>query len=277
MSRREGRPRGGTSPAGGEVILGRNAVLEVLRAGRREVFRVRVAEGVRETEVLAQIVGLARSRGILVERGVPSQWEAAGEKSHGVAAETSAYPYLTLEDILLGATERRQPPWVLLLDELQDPQNLGTLLRTAEATGVHGVVIPYRRAAGITPAVVRASSGASEYLLIAAENLAQAIDRLHQENVLIVGLEPGEAAQPLENIDLAGPLGLVVGSEGEGMRRLVRERCDVLAGLPVRGRIGSLNAAVAGSIAMYLSWSRRQTGAKEGAAESRSIDAPLES
>ena len=181
------------------------------------------------------------------------------------------------ENTLHEAAGRRQAPLVLVLDELQDPQNVGTLLRTAEATGVHGVVLPYRRAAGITPAVVRASSGASEHLLVAAENLAQAIDKLQQESLQVVGLEAGEAARPLEAVDLVGPLALVVGSEGEGMRRLVRERCVVLAGLPVGGRIGSLNAAVAGSIALYLAWSRRRLAADEGPPEAARIDAPRES
>ena len=275
--KRRGRLAGGAAAGADEVILGRNAVLEVLRAGRRRVSRVHVAEGARPTAVLAEILRLARSRKILVVTGPSHEWELTGEKSHGVAAETSAYSYVALEDILDESARRRQAPLVLVLDELQDPQNVGTLLRTAEAAGVHGVVLPYRRAAGITPAVVRASSGASEHLLVAAENLAQAIDRLRQESLLVVGLEAGEGARPLEAVDLAGPLALVVGSEGGGMRRLVRERCDVLAGLPIGGRIGSLNAAVAGSIALYLAWSRRQSTADEGPPAAARIDAPRES
>ena len=274
---RGSRRAGGDAAGGDEFILGRNSVLEVLRAGRRRVSRVHVAEGVRPTEVLAEILRLAESRKIPVVTGPAYEWEAGGEKSHGVAAEASAYSYVALEDILHEAAGRRQAPLVLLLDELQDPQNVGTLLRTAEATGVHGVVFPYRRAAGITPAVVRASSGASEHMLVAAENLAQAIERLQQEGVRVVGLEPGEAARPLDGVDLVGPLALVVGSEGDGMRRLVRERCDVLACLPVAGRIGSLNAAVAGSIALYLTWSRRRSAAAEGAAGAVRIDAPWKS
>jgi 23S rRNA (guanosine2251-2'-O)-methyltransferase len=251
--------------------------LEVLRAGRRTVSRVQIAEGARPTPVLSEIAGLARARNIPVLTGSPREWESDGEKSHGVAADVSPYPYVALEDVLMRAAERRQEPFILLLDELQDPQNIGTLLRTAEAAGVHGVILPYRRAAGVTPAVVRASSGASEHLLIAAENLAQAIERLQLEGVRLVGLESGETAQPLESVDLSGALGLVVGSEGEGMRRLVRERCDVLARIPLRGRIGSLNAAVAGSIALYLAWSKRRAGAAEGPPEAARIDAPGES
>ena len=274
---RRARRAGGEAAGADEIILGRNAVLEVLRAGRRQVSRVHVAEGARETAVLAEILRLARSRAIPIEAGSPSEWESGGEKSHGVAARASPYPYVTLEDILREAAERGQPPLVLLLDELQDPQNVGTLLRTAEAAGVHGVVLPYRRAAGITPAVVRASSGACEHLLIAAENLAQAIERMQQENVRVVGLEPGESAEPLDEGSLAGPVGLVVGSEGEGMRHLVRQRCDVLARLPLGGRIGSLNAAVAGSIALYLAWSQRRREAEESELGAPRIDAPWKS
>ena len=145
---------------------------------------------------------------------------------------------------------------VLLLDTVQDPQNLGTLLRTAEAVGVHGVILPYRQGVGVTPAVVRASSGASEHLLVARENLARAMAELKERGGWLVGLEMA-ARLPLEAADLRRPLGLVVGGEGSGLRRLVGESCDVLARLSMRGRIGSLNAAVAGSLALYLAWSQR--------------------
>ncbi|HMK07522.1 MAG TPA: RNA methyltransferase [Anaerolineales bacterium] len=262
---------------GGEIILGRNAVLEVLRAGRRQVRLVHFDAGVQPGPVLQEIQKLASSRQVPVKVTPGEVWEERGEKAHGVAAEVSPYPYVAVEDILLAAEERQEPLLALLLDELQDPQNLGTLLRTAEACGVHGVVIPYRRAAGITPAVVRASAGACEHMLIAAENLAQAIDRLHREGARIVGLEADPGVGPWEAVDLAGPLGLVVGSEGQGMRHLVRQRCDVLARLAVAGQIGSLNVAVAGSIALYLVWSTRRQAGAGAAARVGSIDAPRES
>ena len=261
--------RRGTARSG-DLILGRHAVLEVLQAGRRRVSRVLVGENVHETEVVGRILSLADQRGVKVERVGHDQLQGEDGKSHGVAAEAEPYPYVGLADISLAAEARGEAPLILFLDELQDPQNLGTLLRTAEAAGVHGVVLPYRRAAGITPAVVRASAGASEHLLIAAENLAGAIQRVRDDGVLAVGLDCAPGARPLEQIDLAAPLALVVGSEGSGLRRLVRERCDVLAGLPLRGRVGSLNAAVAGSIALYLTWARRHAGAS-------TIDAPWES
>jgi 23S rRNA (guanosine2251-2'-O)-methyltransferase len=144
------------------------------------------------------------------------------------------------------------------LDTLQDPQNLGTLLRTAEAVGVHGVILPKARTALVTPAVVNASSGASEHLLITQSNLSQAMAVLKEAGVWIVGLDGSPDASEPDQIRLDGPLGLVVGSEGEGMRRLVRNSCDLLLRLPMRGCIESLNAAVAGSIALYLTLQARQ-------------------
>jgi 23S rRNA (guanosine2251-2'-O)-methyltransferase len=140
---------------------------------------------------------------------------------------------------------------------IQNPQNLGTLLRTAEIVGIHGIIMPLRRAAGITPAVVHASVGATEHLLVAQANLAQAIDTLKEAGAWVIGLEGGEEAQPANKVRLDGPLALVVGNEGEGMRLLVRQSCDVLMRLPMRGQIESLNAAVAGSVALYLALEAR--------------------
>ncbi|HSR47160.1 MAG TPA: RNA methyltransferase [Anaerolineales bacterium] len=240
-----------------EVILGRNPVLEVLRAGRRKVWRVRLAEGARPTGPLAEILTLAESRGIPVERVTREALEAESGKSHGIAADADRFSYCTLDDILDEARRRATAPFVLLLDLLQDPQNVGTLLRTADAVGISGVVVPLGRAVGVTPAVVSASAGASEHLWIAAENLAVAIGRLQEEGVRVIGLEAGPESVPIEDVPLGGPLALVVGSEGGGLRRLVRERCDVLCLLPMRGRVASLNAAVAGSIALYLAGASR--------------------
>jgi 23S rRNA (guanosine2251-2'-O)-methyltransferase len=145
-----------------------------------------------------------------------------------------------------------------LLDLIQDPQNLGTLLRTAEAFGVHGVVIPLARAASVTPAVVNASSGATEMLLIAQHNLAQAMDRLKEVGGWMVGLEDSPEAKPPDQIDLTGGIGMVIGNEAQGLRRLVREKCDFLMRIPMQGGIDSLNAAVAGSIALFLARQARR-------------------
>ena len=245
-----------------EWITGRNPVYEVLRARRRHIFRLLVAQGVDEKGRVEQIIKLAAGRKIQVERVNRLQLDSLGTgdaQSHqGVALEASAYPYAAPQDILDRAAERGEPPFILVLDMLQNPQNLGTLLRTSEAVGVHGVLIPLRRAAGVTPAVVHASVGASEHLLVAQVNLAQALETLKQDaNVWVMGLEGGPGAQPYDTVKLNGPLALVVGNEGEGMRDLVRKTCDVLLSLPMRGSVESLNAAVAGSVVLYKALSDR--------------------
>ncbi len=242
-----------------ETLYGRHAVLEALRAGRRRARRVFLAEGAQERGTVAEIIDVARQRGLPVQRVRRSELDRLGTADHqGVALETSPYPYVTLADVLAAAESRGEPPFLLLLDHVQDPQNVGTLLRTAEAVGVHGVVIPERRAAGITPAVSNASAGAVEHLLVALEtSLAQTIAELKQAGVWIVGLERTAGAVPYDEADLARPLALVVGSEGKGLSRLVRERCDWLVMLPMRGQVTSLNAAVAGSIVLYAAWRAR--------------------
>jgi 23S rRNA (guanosine2251-2'-O)-methyltransferase len=238
-----------------EMVVGRNAILELLRAGRRRCYRLYVAEGAQPRGALAEVLERAASAKIPVERVARASLPGEGE-AHGLAAEVDPYPYSDLGEILDRVQAGGEPMLVLLLDTVQDPQNLGTLLRTAEAVGVHGVILPYRQGVGVTPAVVRASSGASEHLLVARENLARAMAELKERGGWLVGLDMA-AALPLEAADLRRPLGLVVGGEGSGLRRLVGESCDVLARLPMRGRIGSLNAAVAGSLALYLAWSQR--------------------
>jgi 23S rRNA (guanosine2251-2'-O)-methyltransferase len=174
-----------------------------------------------------------------------------------MALKVGRYPYADLYDIIELSARGNEPAFILILDTLQDPQNLGTLLRTGEAVGVHGVLLPLRRTATVTPAVVDASSGASEHLLIAQMNLAAAIARLKESGVWVVGLEAGPESQYPELVRLDGPLALVVGGEGKGMRSLVRDSCDLLLRLPMRGEVDSFNAAVAGSIALYLSWQAR--------------------
>lgn len=244
-----------------EFLYSRNAVYESLRAGRRQVFRLLVAEGAQEKGRLDEVLGIARERKIPIERLARARLDKIHAHHQGVAAEVSAYPYMNVQDILDRAAERDEPLFVLLLDALQDLQNLGALLRTAEAVGVHGAVIPLARTAQVTPAVVNASSGASEHLLIAPANLHRAIETLKQAGAWIVGLDQaGEMVAGYGEKDaLRGPLGLVVGSEGEGMRPLVRQSCDFLLKLPMRGRVESLNAAAAGSVALYLAYLARKT------------------
>jgi len=249
-----------------EVLYGRNAVYESLRAGRRKPYRLVLAEGVRQTDIIGQIVFLAEQARVPVSRTERRNLDHLGNVHHqGVTLETSEYPYSSLDEILAVAQSRPQAPLLLLLDLLQDPQNVGSLLRTAEAVGVHGVVIQRRRAVGITPAVVQTSAGAVEHLKVAqVTNLAESIGLLKAHDVWVAGLEAAPGAQQSDQADLSGPLALVVGSEGEGLRRLVRTRCDFLLQLPMHGQVTSLNAAVAGSVVLYEALRQRQTWNTDG-------------
>jgi 23S rRNA (guanosine2251-2'-O)-methyltransferase len=242
-----------------EWITGRNPVYEVLGARRRDIFRLQVAQGAEERGRLQDIVKMAGEQGVPVTRVDRQGLDRLSEGHQGVALETGEYPYAGLQDILALAQERSEPLFVLVLDLIQNPQNLGTLLRTAEAVGVHGVVIPLARAAGVTPAVVHASVGASEHLFVAQANLALALEEMKQEaDAWVIGLEGGAEAQPYDQVRLDGALALVVGNEGEGMRQLVRAHCDVVTSLPMKGQIESLNAAVAGSILLYRALEARR-------------------
>jgi 23S rRNA (guanosine2251-2'-O)-methyltransferase len=240
-----------------EWIYGRNAVFETLRAKHRQMFRCWLAQGAQEKGRITEIAQLCSQRRIVLERVPRSRLDALNDGHQGVALECSQYSYSALPDILELANQRGEAPFVLVLDTLQDPQNLGTLLRTAEIVGVHGILLPYKHTATVTPAVVNASSGACEHLLIAQVNLAQTIVRLKEAGLWVIGLEGTLDASTPEQVRLDGPLALVVGSEGQGMRPLVRQSCDLLLRLPMRGKIESFNAAVAGSIALYLAWQAR--------------------
>lgn len=240
-----------------EFIYSRNAVYEVLRAGRRDVFEIQIAEGAQEKGRVSEIVELAKRRKVKVTRAPRARLDKIHENHQGVVAEASRYPYSDVIEILERARQKNEPPFVLILDSLQDPQNFGTLLRTAEAVGAHGVVIPLARTVEVTPAVVNASSGASEHLLIAQSNLSQAMDALKDAETWIVGLDQHGVRMEAGSRHLRGALGLVVGSEGEGLHELTRKKCDILMSLPMRGEIESLNAAVAGSVALYLAYLAR--------------------
>jgi 23S rRNA (guanosine2251-2'-O)-methyltransferase len=234
-----------------EWITGRNPVYECLRAGRRHFFRLLIAKGVEEKGRVSEIITLAKEKRLPLERVERLALEELAENPQGVALEASQYPYADLDAIFALTKKKGEPLFILMLDQVQDPQNLGTLIRSAEVFGVHGVVIPSHRAAGVTPAVVNASSGASEHLLIAPDNLAQAIDAIKAQDAWVIGLDMDEEnATLLAKTNLKGPLAVVVGSEGEGLRRLVREKCDLITTIPMKGQVASLNAAVAGSIVL---------------------------
>lgn len=249
-ARRGGRPdrhqqqhRGG----GSDWLYGRNGVIEALR-GPRVVHKLYLADGIQPDRRIEGVIGLAAEHNIAIERVDRVQLDHWSQGGHhqGVMARAAQYPYATLDDLV----ERGGN--LLLLDHLQDPQNLGTLLRTAEAAAIGGVLIPADRAAAITPAVVNASAGAVEHLAIArVTNLARAITTLKERDWWIVALDTGPDAVDLFTTDLPSPIALVVGSEGPGLGQNIRRLCDLVVSLPMRGQVASLNAATAGAIALF--------------------------
>lgn len=236
-----------------DIIFGRNPVLEALKA-EHAITKILIAQGSDVSGPLNQIVRLARAQNIPTQfLPRPALDSAAGTARHqGVVAKSEPFQYAELDDILVLAHERNEPPFILLLDHIQDVHNLGPLLRTCDAVGAHGVVIPADRAVAITAAVRKTSAGAVEHLKVAqAPNLVRAMDALKKKGVWLVGLEKRDDAEDFLRADLTGAIGVVVGSEGQGLGRLVRETCDRLVQLPMRGQIASLNASIAGSIVLY--------------------------
>jgi 23S rRNA (guanosine2251-2'-O)-methyltransferase len=241
-------------------LYGRWSVLESLRAGRRTFEQLLLAEGVEEKGTVESIVQAAQEHAVKIRR-VPRRVidDLAKDANHqGVALRVGDYPYVSVEKIIALAAERGEKPFLLVLDLLKDPQNVGSLLRVADAVGVHGVVLQDRRGVDITPAVVNASSGAVEHLRVAiVTNLVTTMRGLKEDDVWMVGVDIGPDTMTLDRVDLDRPLALVMGSEGDGLRRLVRETCDLLVTLPMRGHVQSLNVATAGSIALYAAWQAR--------------------
>lgn len=241
-----------------DLIYGRHPVLEALRAGE-DVQRLLVAKGTQTGGPLADILSAARERRIRIDWVDRRELDRVGGVHQGVAAELRPFAYADVDDILAHAQAQGEPPLILALDAVQDVHNLGSLIRTADAVGAHGVILPERRAAGVTPAVRKASAGAVAHLPIAqVTNLTRALESLKTQGVWVVGLDMA-GQQPFDGYDWRGPAALVVGSEGKGLGRLVAETCDVLVNLPMRGHVDSLNAAVAGSIVLYHAWRSRAT------------------
>lgn len=240
-----------------DVLIGRNAVTEALRAGRG-INKILLADGDREGQV-SEITALAKERGIILQFVERSKIEsiAGGLRHQGVLAYVAPVAYAELDDILAKAEAAGEPPFLLLLDELEDPHNLGALLRTADATGVHGVLIPKRRSVPLTATVAKTSAGAVEYVPVARiGNISQTLKALKEKGFWVAGADM-DGSQNYYEADLTGPLVLVVGSEGKGMGRLTKEQCDFIVKMPMVGKINSLNASVAGSILMYESMRQR--------------------
>jgi 23S rRNA (guanosine2251-2'-O)-methyltransferase len=238
---------------------GRRAVMETLLAGRRRIYRLWL-EGDNHapppTGIVAQIVEAAQAAGVptrSIKGGLFERLAQQNAHAQGVALEVGDYPYAEVDDILARAVQAGEAPLLLILDHVQDPQNLGTLIRTAEAMGVHGIILPDRRAAGITPAVSNSSAGAVERMLVAqVTNLNRTIDDLKGRDIWVAGLDSDPQTPLIDTRMISGSLALVVGSEGSGLSRLTRDKCDFLLRLAMVGEVESLNAAVAGSIVLYL-------------------------
>lgn len=232
------------------LIEGRNPVLEALKSGR-EIDKLFIQKGITQGSI-RQIIAIAREKNILIKEVDKAKLDGLSTtKNHqGVIASAALYKYYEVDEILQIARDKGEDPFIVMLDEIADNNNLGSILRTADAAGVHGVIIPKRRAVGLTPAVAKISAGAVEYVPVAkVTNLNQTIEMLKKEGLWIVGAEMG--GETYYSKDMTGPIALVIGSEGEGLGRLIKENCDFLVSIPMRGNISSLNAAVSAAIIMY--------------------------
>ena len=240
-----------------EYIWGRHPVLEALRS-RRRVHRLMVAQGPQDP-AMTQVLDQARRVGVPVEIVSRRRLDDLSKNANhqGVMALTAPREYAEVDDLLARAEDQDEAPLLLVLDAIQDVQNLGSLIRTAEAVGAHGVIIPEHRAAGLTPAVDKTSAGAVEFVPVArVTNITRALDDLKKRGLWCVGLSE-DAELTYDKANLTGPIALVVGNEAKGITRLAREHCDVLIKLPMRGHVESLNAAMAGSVALYEIWRQR--------------------
>ncbi|MCM3598898.1 23S rRNA (guanosine(2251)-2'-O)-methyltransferase RlmB [Metabacillus idriensis] len=239
-----------------EYIMGRNTVIEALKS-TRNVYKIWMAENSVKGQA-QQIMDLAKEKGISIQSVPKKKIDQMVEGNHqGVVAQVAAYEYSEVDDILKAAEDKNEAPFILLLDEIEDPHNLGSIMRTADATGAHGIIIPKRRAVGLTATVAKSSTGAIEYIPVArVTNMARTIEELKERGVWIVGTD-AKGSDDYRSMDGKMPLGLVIGSEGKGMGRLVKEKCDFLVNLPMAGRVTSLNASVAASLLMYEVFRKR--------------------
>ena len=231
-------------------IEGRNPVLEALKSGR-DIEKILIAKGNKEGSI-NKIIGIAKERKIVIQNVERNKLDTMSTtQSHqGVIAISSAYSYRSIDDILKLAEERNEDPFIIILDEIEDPHNLGAIMRTAECAGAHGIIIPKRRSVGLTSTVSKTSAGAIEYMPVArVTNINNAIDELKEKNIWIYGAHMEGSYYYEQN--LKGPVAIVIGSEGKGISRLTKEKCDFLIKIPMKGKVSSLNASVAASIITY--------------------------
>lgn len=239
-----------------DLIIGKNPVLEALKSGR-EMNKIWIAEGSQRGQ-MQPIIQLAKEMGITVQYVPKKKMDQLSEGNHqGVIAQVAAYRYYDVDDLFKKAEERGEAPFFIILDELEDPHNLGSIMRTADAVGAHGIIIPKRRSVGLTATVAKASTGAIEHIPVArVTNLARTVDELKDRGVWIFGTD-AKGNEDYRQLDGVIPLALVIGSEGKGISRLLREKCDVLVRLPMVGHVTSLNASVAASLLMYEVYRKR--------------------
>ena len=240
-----------------DMVAGRNAVMEALK-GSRSVNKLIIANGSTEGSI-KEIIAVAKDKGVNIQYWDRSKLDsiARGIRHQGVLAQVAPVQYAELEDILQVAKDRNEPPFIVLLDELEDPHNLGAILRTADAAGVHGVLIPKHRSCPLSATVAKTSAGAVEHVPVArVGNLVQTIKKLKQEGLWVAAADMD--GKDYYDTDLTGPLLLIIGSEGQGVGRLVKEQCDFVVRIPMVGKINSLNASVAGSILMYEAMKQRR-------------------
>ena len=239
-----------------EMIIGKNPVLEALSSGR-SVNKVLVSEHL-NPNTFNKLKRLAKEAGTIVQKVPKSKLDSLVEGNHqGIVAYVAPYDYASIDDLFERAEKRKEEPFFIILDELEDPHNLGSILRTADATGAHGIIIPKRRSVGLTATVAKTAAGAIEHIpVVRVTNIANTIDELKSKNVWVVGTE-GEATEDYRQLDGTLPIAIVIGNEGKGMSRLVREKCDWTVRIPMRGKVSSLNASVACSILLYEVFRKR--------------------
>jgi 23S rRNA (guanosine2251-2'-O)-methyltransferase len=239
-----------------EYIAGKNPVIEALKSSR-DINKILISEGSQRGQ-MQQVTKLAKEANVIVQFVPKKKLDQIYEGNHqGVVAQVAAYKYAELDDLFTAAEKKNEAPFFLLLDEIEDPHNLGSIMRTADAAGAHGIIIPKRRAVGLTATVAKASTGAIEYIPVArVTNLSRTIEELKERGVWIAGTD-ASAKEDYRSIDGSLPLALVIGSEGKGMSRLIRDKCDFLLSLPMAGKVTSLNASVAASLLMYEVYRKR--------------------
>ena len=240
------------------IIEGKNPVIELLKAGH-PINKILLASNIKPGEAVTEILRLSRAKGIPVERVARHiiDKQSTTSANQGVIAYAAVKEYVSLEDLLALSAEKNEPPLYVILDGIEDPQNLGSILRTAYASGIHGVIIRERRAAGLTATVAKASAGAVWYMPVASvSSIAQAIETLKRTNLWVIGIDRSGKVE-YSQMDFKSPTAIVIGSEGKGLSELVRKRCDFMAHIPMRGEITSLNASVAAALVMYEAFKQR--------------------